>query len=38
MSTATFRIWRRDQGDQGDGALVDYTTEVSHGMVVLDAV
>ena len=32
---ATFRIWR---GEQGGGALTDYTTEVSDGMVVLDAV
>jgi len=31
---ATFRIWRGDQG----GGLADYTTEVSEGMVVLDAV
>ena len=32
---ATFRIWR---GDANGGKLVDYTTEVSEGMVVLDAV
>src|SRR5262249_1191994 len=35
MSTATFRIWR---GDDKGGKFVDYTTEVSEGMVVLDAV
>jgi len=35
MATATFRIWR---GDAGGGALQDYRTEVSEGMVVLDAV
>jgi succinate dehydrogenase / fumarate reductase iron-sulfur subunit len=32
---ATFRIWR---GDNGCGKFVDYTTEISSGMVVLDAV
>ena len=32
---ATFSIWR---GDRGQGAYRDYTTEVSEGMVVLDAV
>jgi len=32
---ATFRIWR---GDNGGGKFVDYTTEISSGMVVLDAV
>jgi succinate dehydrogenase / fumarate reductase iron-sulfur subunit len=32
---ATFRIWR---GDASGGAYVDYTTAVSVGMVVLDAV
>ncbi|MGH7717447.1 MAG: succinate dehydrogenase/fumarate reductase iron-sulfur subunit [Gemmatimonadaceae bacterium] len=32
---ATFRIWR---GDASGGALREYTTEVSEGMVVLDAV
>ena len=32
---ATFKIWR---GDAKSGALNDYTTEVSEGMVVLDAV
>jgi succinate dehydrogenase / fumarate reductase, iron-sulfur subunit len=35
MATATFRIWR---GDREKGELVDYTTEASEGMVVLDAV
>ena len=35
MPTATFRIWR---GDGENGALRDYTTEISEGMVVLDAV
>ena len=32
---ATFRIWR---GDARSGQLRDYTTEVSEGMVVLDAI
>ena len=32
---ATFRIWR---GDKSGGAFRDYTTEISEGMVVLDAV
>ena len=35
MATATFRIWR---GGKGQGEFQDYTTEVSAGMVVLDAV
>jgi succinate dehydrogenase iron-sulfur subunit len=35
MATATFRIWR---GTREQGALHDYRTEVSDGMVVLDAV
>ena len=35
MAQATFRIWR---GDASGGAFVDYGTEVSEGMVVLDAV
>src|SRR5579864_2396445 len=35
MATATFRIWR---GEQGEGKFRDYTTEVADGMVVLDAV
>jgi len=32
---ATFRIWR---GENGGGKFVDYATEISSGMVVLDAV
>src|SRR5437879_5678069 len=35
MASATFQIWR---GDGQTGALRDYVTEVSEGMVVLDAV
>jgi succinate dehydrogenase / fumarate reductase, iron-sulfur subunit len=35
MSTATFRIWR---GNPDGGEFHDYTTEISPGMVVLDAV
>ncbi|MGH7491953.1 MAG: succinate dehydrogenase/fumarate reductase iron-sulfur subunit [bacterium] len=35
MASGTFRIWR---GDAQGGALQDYTTEISEGMVVLDAV
>ena len=35
MSSATFRIWR---GGPEGGAFQDYRTEVSEGMVVLDAV
>jgi succinate dehydrogenase / fumarate reductase iron-sulfur subunit len=35
MKTATFRIWR---GDASGGEFHDYPTEVSEGMVVLDAV
>ncbi len=35
MAKATFRIWR---GDANGGKFVDYTAEVSEGMVVLDAV
>jgi succinate dehydrogenase / fumarate reductase, iron-sulfur subunit len=34
---ATFRIWRTEPGG-GGGAFTDYRTEVSEGMVVLDAV
>ena len=34
-TTATFRIWR---GDAQSGQLQDYTTDLSEGMVVLDAV
>jgi succinate dehydrogenase / fumarate reductase iron-sulfur subunit len=33
---ATFRIWRTQPG--GGGGFRDYTTAVSDGMVVLDAV
>src|SRR5204862_24554 len=33
-TTATFRIWR---GDAQGGALQDYTTDVSEGRVVRDA-
>src|SRR5712692_10579269 len=35
MSSATFSIWR---GAGGEGKFVKYTTEISDGMVVLDAV
>lgn len=35
MASATFRIWR---GSNGDGAFRDFLTEISAGMVVLDAV
>src|SRR5262250_166815 len=35
MSTATFRIWR---GTAQAGKFEDYSTDVSEGMVVLDAV
>ncbi|HEY6347118.1 MAG TPA: succinate dehydrogenase/fumarate reductase iron-sulfur subunit [Bryobacteraceae bacterium] len=35
MASAIFRIWR---GDASAGAFKDYTTEISSGMVVLDAV
>jgi succinate dehydrogenase / fumarate reductase iron-sulfur subunit len=34
-TTANFRVWR---GERGDGRFEDYHTEVSEGMVVLDAV
>ena len=34
MSTATFKIWR---GDASGGSFRDYMTEISEGMVVLDA-
>jgi succinate dehydrogenase / fumarate reductase iron-sulfur subunit len=33
--TATFRVWR---GDRSGGRFVDYTTPISPGMVVLDAI
>jgi succinate dehydrogenase / fumarate reductase iron-sulfur subunit len=36
MAAATFRIWRTKHG--GGGAFKDYQTDVSEGMVVLDAV
>lgn len=35
MPTATFRIWR---GSQQEGDFQEYSTEISEGMVVLDAV
>jgi succinate dehydrogenase iron-sulfur subunit len=35
MASATFQIWR---GDRESGSFKDYTTPVSDGMVVLDAV
>jgi succinate dehydrogenase / fumarate reductase, iron-sulfur subunit len=35
MKSAAFKIWR---GDANGGAFQDYSTEVSEGMVVLDAV
>jgi succinate dehydrogenase / fumarate reductase iron-sulfur subunit len=35
MDTATFRIWR---GEGKSGSFEDYSTEVTEGMVVLDAV
>jgi succinate dehydrogenase / fumarate reductase iron-sulfur subunit len=35
VSVATFRIWR---GDATGGEFRSYSTEVSEGMVVLDAV
>ncbi|MBM4187946.1 MAG: succinate dehydrogenase/fumarate reductase iron-sulfur subunit [Gemmatimonadetes bacterium] len=35
MAKATFSVWR---GDNGAGAFREYSTEVSEGMVVLDAV
>ena len=45
MSAATFRIWRGEGNPAGDGksapptgSFTDYQTEVSEGMVVLDAV
>jgi succinate dehydrogenase / fumarate reductase, iron-sulfur subunit len=34
MPTTTFRIWR---GERGTGGFVDYKTEITEGMVVLDA-
>jgi succinate dehydrogenase iron-sulfur subunit len=35
MKNATFRIWR---GERSNGGFRDYTTAISEGMVVLDAV
>ncbi|HEY8257005.1 MAG TPA: succinate dehydrogenase/fumarate reductase iron-sulfur subunit [Gemmatimonadales bacterium] len=35
FGTATFRVWR---GDRAGGQFVDYSTPVSPGMVVLDAI
>ncbi len=35
MPTTTFRIWR---GTDGEGAFANYPTEITEGMVVLDAV
>jgi succinate dehydrogenase / fumarate reductase iron-sulfur subunit len=35
MTKATFKVWR---GDRENGELKDYSTEVSEGMVVLDAI
>jgi succinate dehydrogenase iron-sulfur subunit len=35
MNTAVFKIWR---GDMNGGDFVEYTTQISEGMVVLDAV
>ena len=37
MSRATFRIWRSEPGG-ANGGFKDYITEISEGMVVLDAV
>ncbi len=34
MKTAVFKIWR---GDANGGNFAEYTTEISEGMVVLDA-
>ena len=35
MALTAFKIWR---GDAKGGALQDYTTDITEGMVVLDAV
>jgi succinate dehydrogenase / fumarate reductase iron-sulfur subunit len=35
MATATFKIWR---GDRSGGEFKDYSTEITDGMVVLDAI
>ena len=37
MAATRFKIWRQDGAD-GEGGYLDYTTEVTEGMVVLDAV
>ena len=37
MAQATFSIWRSDPGG-ASGGFKDYRTEISEGMVVLDAV
>ena len=37
MAATRFRIWRQD-GAEGEGSYRDYTTDVTEGMVVLDAV
>ncbi len=34
MATTAFRVWR---GERGTGAFADYSTEITEGMVVLDA-
>ncbi|MYB31292.1 MAG: 2Fe-2S iron-sulfur cluster binding domain-containing protein, partial [Acidobacteria bacterium] len=36
MASRTFRIWRGEQG--GDGRFAEYATDITEGMVVLDAV
>ena len=35
MATATFKVWR---GDRTGGRFADYRTEITEGMVVLDAI
>ncbi len=35
MTSAIFQVWR---GDRGQGQFSKYTTEISEGMVVLDAI
>src|SRR3979409_1604498 len=35
MTAATFQVWR---GSRGEGQFSKYTTEISEGMVVLDAI
>src|SRR6267142_2615765 len=35
MAIATFKIWR---GDRAGGEFKDYSTEITEGMVVLDAI